>query len=190
MSYTKVLVPVAPGYGEEARRALDVARSLLDPGGRITVISVVEELRQQAAAIGPAEGGGPVVAVGIGAAGFVGADMATVVFAPHLSWRNEPLRDALTHRIGKSLDWWFHAQGYPGSHVLVRSGGKDLELPDILYAAQLAAAHSKARGSGNVPVDYTRIKFVWRPRGAAAGQVHYSDQKTVFVDGELPRNGA
>ena len=44
MSYTKVLVPVAPGYGEEARRALDVARSLLDPGGRITVISVVEEL--------------------------------------------------------------------------------------------------------------------------------------------------
>ena len=44
MSYTKVLVPVAPGYGEEARCALDVARSLLDPGGRITVISVVEEL--------------------------------------------------------------------------------------------------------------------------------------------------
>ncbi|HET7397440.1 MAG TPA: ROK family glucokinase [Intrasporangium sp.] len=40
-----------------------------------------------------------VVAVGIGAAGFVAADRATVVFAPHLSWRNEPLRDALQRRI-------------------------------------------------------------------------------------------
>ena len=100
--------------------------------------------------------------------------------------RNNKENATLTHRLGKSMDWWFHAQGYPGSHVLVRSGGKDLDLPDILYAAQLAAAHSKARGSGNVPVDYTRIKYVWRPRGAPAGQVHYTDQKTVFVDGEVP----
>lgn len=100
--------------------------------------------------------------------------------------RNNKENATLTHRIGKSMDWWFHAQGYPGSHVLVRSGGKDLDLPDILYAAQLAATHSKARGSGNVPVDYTRIKYVWRPKGAAAGQVHYTDQKTVFVDGEIP----
>lgn len=100
--------------------------------------------------------------------------------------RNNKENATLTHRIGKSMDWWFHAQGYPGSHVLVRSAGKDLDLPDILYAAQLAAAHSKARGSGNVPVDYTRIKYVWRPKGAAAGQVHYTDQKTVFVDGVLP----
>jgi predicted ribosome quality control (RQC) complex YloA/Tae2 family protein len=35
-------------------------------------------------------------------------------------------------------------------------------------------------------VDYTRIKHVWKPRGAPAGQVHYTDQKTVFVDGTLP----
>lgn len=100
--------------------------------------------------------------------------------------RNNKENAALTHRLGRSLDHWFHAQGYPGSHVLVRSGGRDLDLPDILYAARLAAAHSKARGSSNVPVDYTRIKHVWRPRGAPAGQVHYTDQKTVFVDGTLP----
>lgn len=100
--------------------------------------------------------------------------------------RNNKENAALTHRIGRSLDYWFHAQGYPGSHVLVRSGGRDLALPDILYAARLAAAHSRARGSSNVPVDYTRIKHVWRPRGAPAGQVHYTDQKTVFVDGTLP----
>ncbi|WP_277455536.1 ROK family glucokinase [Janibacter sp. DB-40] len=37
--------------------------------------------------------------VGVGAAGFVAADRATVVFAPHLSWRNEPLRESLGKRI-------------------------------------------------------------------------------------------
>ncbi|MCD0177141.1 DUF814 domain-containing protein, partial [Deinococcus sp. 14RED07] len=100
--------------------------------------------------------------------------------------RNNKENATLTHRVGRSMDFWFHAQGYPGSHVLVRSGPRELDLPDILFAARLAAANSKARGSSNVPVDYTRIKHVWKPRGAPAGQVHYTDQKTVFVDGTLP----
>ncbi|WP_189641681.1 Rqc2 family fibronectin-binding protein [Deinococcus piscis] len=104
--------------------------------------------------------------------------------------RNNKENATLTHRIGRSMDYWFHAQGYAGSHVLVRTGsaGRELSPPDILYAAQLAAAHSKARGSSNVPVDYTRIKHVWRPKGAAAGKVNYTGQKTVFVDGDLPEN--
>ncbi|MFC3834651.1 MULTISPECIES: NFACT family protein [Deinococcus] len=100
--------------------------------------------------------------------------------------RNNKENATLTHRVGRSTDYWFHAQGYPGSHVLVRTGGRDLAPPDILYAAQLAAAHSRARGGGSVPVDYTRVKFVWRPRGAPAGQVHYTDQKTVWVDATIP----
>lgn len=101
--------------------------------------------------------------------------------------RNNKENAALTHRLGRSQDYWFHAQGYPGSHVLVRSGGRDLDLPDILYAARLAAWHSKARQSGNVPVDYTRIKHVWRPKGAPSGQVQYTQQKTVYVDPLDPR---
>jgi glucokinase len=55
-----------------------------------TIVSAVEEILDQV---------GEVVAVGIGAAGFVAADRATVVFAPHLSWRNEPLRAALAGRL-------------------------------------------------------------------------------------------
>jgi len=41
-----------------------------------------------------------VVGVGVGAAGFVSADRGSVVFAPHLSWRDEPLRDRLSGRLG------------------------------------------------------------------------------------------
>jgi glucokinase len=57
-----------------------------------TIVEVVDELLQIA-------GPGAVGAVGIGAAGFVAADRATVVFAPHLSWRHEPLREALQKRV-------------------------------------------------------------------------------------------
>lgn len=57
-----------------------------------TIVDVVDELLQIV-------GSGTVAAVGIGAAGFVAADRATVVFAPHLSWRHEPLQEALQKRI-------------------------------------------------------------------------------------------
>jgi len=38
-------------------------------------------------------------AVGIGAAGFIDASRSQVLFAPHLSWRNEPLREAISSRL-------------------------------------------------------------------------------------------
>jgi glucokinase len=44
-----------------------------------------------------------VAAVGIGAAGWIGSDRATVLFAPHLAWRGEPLRDSLAGRIDLPL---------------------------------------------------------------------------------------
>ena len=57
-----------------------------------TIVEVVSELSRIA-------GAEAVSAVGIGAAGFVAADRATVVFAPHLSWRHEPLQAALEKRV-------------------------------------------------------------------------------------------
>ena len=61
-----------------------------------TIVEVVAELMQVV-------GSGTVAAVGIGAAGFVAADRATVVFAPHLSWRHEPLQEALHKRIAMPI---------------------------------------------------------------------------------------
>lgn len=60
-----------------------------------TIVDVIEELLGLAE---DADVGAPTT-VGVGAAGFVAADRATVVFAPHLSWRNEPLRASLGRRI-------------------------------------------------------------------------------------------
>ncbi len=67
-----------------------------------TIVGVVRELLADAGQdprtgvdATPATRQTPINAVGIGAAGWVSSDRATVVFAPHLSWRNEPLRERL-----------------------------------------------------------------------------------------------
>lgn len=52
------------------------------------IIDVTNELRQAH----------HVRSIGIGAAGFVDASQSTVLFSPHLSWRHEPLRDAVARR--------------------------------------------------------------------------------------------
>lgn len=50
MSYAKILVPVAPDHGPEAARAIEVARSMLAPGGTITVLGVIEDMPRYLAA--------------------------------------------------------------------------------------------------------------------------------------------
>jgi len=101
--------------------------------------------------------------------------------------RNARENEALL-RLARPDDLWFHAQGLPGSHVILRTGGKPAPLSDLLFAAQLAAYHSRARGEKNAPVDYTRRKHVRRVRKAPAGTVTYSQAKTLFVDASLPEN--
>ena len=59
--------------------------------------------------------------------------------------------------------------------------GREVSDTAILEAARLAVYHSKARGSSNVPVDYTRVKNVSKPSGAKPGMVIYVKNKTVYV---------
>ncbi len=89
--------------------------------------------------------------------------------------------DELTFKLAKSRDVWLHAQGYPGSHVIVKAENREVPFETVLFAAQLAAAYSKAGMSDNVPVDYTLKKNVWKLKGAAPGAVNFSQQKTVYV---------
>ncbi len=91
--------------------------------------------------------------------------------------------DLLTTRVAKSNDWWFHTRIYQGTHVVLRNYSK-LNPPDNLMelCCRLAAYYSKAKTSVNVPVDYTQIRYVTKPRGAVPGYVIYKNQKTVYVN--------
>jgi predicted ribosome quality control (RQC) complex YloA/Tae2 family protein len=91
--------------------------------------------------------------------------------------------DLLSTQIGKPNDWWFHTRIYHGSHVLLRNFHKKEPSPQLMeLCCGLAAWFSKARNSENVPVDYTQIRYVRKPRKSAPGFVTYTNQKTVFVD--------
>jgi predicted ribosome quality control (RQC) complex YloA/Tae2 family protein len=116
----------------------------------------------------------------------VGARYRTSGGLEVLVGRNSKENDLLTHRIARSQDLWFHVQGFPGSHVILRYPNKEIQFADILDAASIAAWFSKARGSTSIAVDYVMKKNVWRPKGAKSGQVYFSHQKTVIVEPKLP----
>ena len=77
---------------------------------------------------------------------------------------------------------WLHAKDMPGSHVIIVGAKPSDEA--ILYAAKLAAAYSRGARSSNVPVDYTKRRFVKKPSGAKPGFVIYTNQRTLYVTPE------
>lgn len=78
---------------------------------------------------------------------------------------------------------WLHAKDMPGSHVIIV--GEDPDDETIVYAAKLAAAYSKGANSSNVPVDYTKRRFVKKPSGSKPGFVIYTNQKTLYVTPDI-----
>ncbi|MGD8794868.1 MAG: NFACT RNA binding domain-containing protein, partial [Anaerolineae bacterium] len=101
--------------------------------------------------------------------------------------RNSRQNDEVTFRRAGSDDWWFHARGVPGAHVIVRS--REDPLPDntVQRAAELAAYFSQLQGEADVLVDYTRRRYVRRIAGAAPGLVTYSREQTARVPPRGPK---
>ncbi len=90
--------------------------------------------------------------------------------------------DALTFRHSRPDDVWLHARHAAGAHVILRWNRPERPpAADLKAAAILAANHSGARGSGHVPVDWTRRKWVRKPRGARPGAVIPDRVQTLFV---------
>ncbi len=94
--------------------------------------------------------------------------------------RNNKQNDELVRKSSEH-DIWLHVQGMPGAHVVIKTNGKPVDEDVLLYAAKLAAQFSKGKYSTKVPVDYTYIKYVKKPRGFKPGLVLYSNFKTLFV---------
>lgn len=101
--------------------------------------------------------------------------------------RNARQNERVTFAEAHPEDLWLHARGVPGSHVVIRSGGRMPDAATIHLAAQWAAYHSAARAAAAVNVTVTRKRWVTRAPGGKLGQVLVKqEEQVVTVPGDLP----
>lgn len=100
--------------------------------------------------------------------------------------KNNKQNDYITTKLGKNEDLWFHTKDIRGSHCLLKCNNQKVEEHTILACAQIAAFHSRAKLSSNVPVDYCFIKHVKKPNGSKPGMVIYTNNKTLYVTPKGP----
>jgi predicted ribosome quality control (RQC) complex YloA/Tae2 family protein len=95
--------------------------------------------------------------------------------------RNNRQNDHLTFRIAGDYDLWFHTQEIAGSHVLLRlEPGTVPDEADLQFAANLTALYSRGRQSDQVPVVYTKPKYVYKPKGAKPGMAIYKHERVLW----------
>ena len=87
--------------------------------------------------------------------------------------KNNYQNDELTFKFATGNDWWFHTKKIHGSHVIVKTNGKELPDSTYEYAAELAAYYSSGRDSDKVEIDYLQKKNVKKPASSVAGFVVY-----------------
>lgn len=95
--------------------------------------------------------------------------------------KNNFQNEYLTFKFALGNDWWFHAKGIPGSHVIVKTGGK--ELPDSTFeeASRLAAYYSQGRNQEKLEIDYTEKKNVKKPASSKPGFVIYHTNYSMMI---------
>lgn len=98
-----------------------------------------------------------------------------------LAGRNNIQNDELTFRVAHKNDLWFHVKAIHGSHVILRCGNAMPSARAVEQAAAFAVKNSRGRDSENVPVDYTRVRYVKKPAGALPGKVIYTDYETIYI---------
>lgn len=99
-----------------------------------------------------------------------------------LSGRNNLQNDRLV-RAASPDDLWLHARTHHSTHVVIKTGGRQVPAAVKAYAASVCARYSDANGD-RIPVDCTAVKFVKKPRGSKAGFVTYTDFETLLGDPE------
>lgn len=99
--------------------------------------------------------------------------------------KNNYQNEELTFHFANGDDWWFHAKGQPGSHVIVKCKGE--EMPDRTFeeAGKLAAYYSKGRQAPKVEIDYIQKKHVKKPNGAKPGFVVYYTNYSLLIDPDI-----
>lgn len=99
--------------------------------------------------------------------------------------KNNYQNDELTFKVATGNDWWFHAKGMPGSHVIVKSNNE--ELPDRVFeeAGRLAGYYSKGRDNDKIEIDYLQKKNVKKPNGSAPGFVVYYTNFSLTIHPDI-----
>lgn len=97
--------------------------------------------------------------------------------------KNNKQNDYITFKLSEKNDLWFHVQGFHGSHVLLKTNNKQIDInnPIIYKCAKLAVSHSKASNQNKVAVDYTLIKNIKKPKGSKPGFVIFNNYNTIIV---------
>ena len=107
--------------------------------------------------------------------------------------KNNLQNEEVTFKMANGNDWWFHAKGVPGSHVIVKSRNAnpatEWDMPDEVFeaAACLAAVYSKNNAQEKTEVDYIRKKHVKRPGGGEPGFVVYYTNFSMMIETNLQR---
>ena len=102
--------------------------------------------------------------------------------------KNNFQNEELTFKFATGNDWWFHAKGVPGSHVIVKAEG-DSDMPDATFeeAGRLAAYYSQNRGNEKVEIDYIQKKHVKKPKGGKPGFVVYYTNYSLIIDSDISK---
>ena len=93
--------------------------------------------------------------------------------------KNNIQNEEVTFKIATGNDWWFHAKGIAGSHVIVKSekdnDATEWDMPDEVFelCAAIASINSSHSGLSKVEVDYTRKKHIKKPAEGDKGMVIY-----------------
>lgn len=95
--------------------------------------------------------------------------------------KNNLQNDQITLKTASKTDIWLHTKDIPGSHVVIRTHGQSVPESTLKEAAMIAAYHSKAKSSSQVPVDYTEIKHIKKPNGAKPGMVIFHTNSTIYT---------
>ena len=102
--------------------------------------------------------------------------------------KNNFQNEELTFKFATGNDWWFHAKGVPGSHVIVKTDGAE-DMPDATFeeAGRLAAYYSQNRGNEKVEIDYIQKKHIKKPKGGKPGFVVYYTNYSLMIDSDISK---